>query len=232
MHALPARAVRPPPARMDALAPLLSLWGLLSAREPQGWQGSTGAKFSPFSEATSTSGPPLPMGRKGHRLSTLASWRTPAPSAPGRASEEQGHYQHGGRQFSSESSGKGCIHTHIELEKHVYTPSYTHTHVDRFTCCPGPPRICTHQSSNPTPPSTLTSLPCTLHSQVRPCSQQMEALQAAKLAGGRVWQGAGRAPGGHRLRLAGYRARGAALPQRSLSQLPTHLDTPRYKSTY
>ena len=110
-----------------------------------------------------------------------------------------------------------------------HTPSYTHTHVDRFTRCPGPPRICTHQSSNPTPSSTLTSLPCTLHSQVRPCSQQMEALQAAKLAGGRVWQGAGRAPGGLRLRLAGYRARGAAFPQRSLSQLPTHLDMTSWK---
>lgn len=135
-----------------------------------------------------------------------------------------------GGQFS-ESSGKGCIHTHIELEKH--TQLHTHTHVDRFTRCPGPPHICTHQSSNRRPPqSALTSLPCTLHSQVRPCSQQMEALEAAKLAAGRVWQGAGRAPGGHRLRLAGYRAGGAALPQCSLSQLPTHLDTPRYKSTH
>lgn len=36
----------------------------------------------------------------------------------------------------------------------------------------------------------------------------MEASQAAELAGGRVWQGAGRVPGGHRPCLAGYRSPG------------------------
>lgn len=77
----------------------------------------------------------------------------------------------------------------------------------------------------PTPPHPH---PCTQHSQVKPCCQQMEALEAATLAGGRVWRGAGRAPGGHRPCLAGYRARGGALPNafcQSSLRTSTHLAT-------
>lgn len=125
--------------------------------------------------------------------------------------------------------GRG-VYTHTSSWRN--TPSYTHTLTDSHVVLDLPISVHTKAPTAAPPQSALTSLPCTLHSQVRPCSQQMEALEAAKLAAGRVWQGAGRAPGGHRLHLAGYRAGEAALPQCSLSQLPTHLDTPRYKSTH
>lgn len=163
--------------------------------------GSTGAKFSPFAEATNTSGPPPLMGRKGHPFSPPVSWRTPAPSAPGRASEEQGHYQEGGGQFSFESSGKGCTHTHIESEKHVYTPSYTHTHVDKLTVCPGPPCICTHQSSNP--PATPLNIPAVHAEQpgeaLLPADGGLGGSQAGRwegVAGGRQGPWRAQAPPG------------------------------------